>query len=348
MNKGTNKIWLILSILCLVAGLALMLVPGLRDSGERGSKPTMAPIVIGLGSDRVEETEHLITEPFESLTVSDSSAVISINSSWDEQCRVYCSESERLHYDISVRDGVLNVRREDGGNAQVALFEDDLSLQIYLPADHYRTLKVETSSGEINSDGPDWDQMQLKSSSGDIWLWDIVTGALEIESSSGETYLSDVQADSLRIQSVSGIVSVYGGSFGEIGVSSSSGDVSLSSLRAGKTQIRTVSGALWISFAELEELQLESSSGDLGLTSTRCSGSLAANTVSGQISLTEMDAAGMELSSSSGDISGTVLGEWEFRVETSSGTVFTSESHRGARLCHAVTVSGDVDLFAEE
>ena len=347
MNKGMNRLWLILSIVCLVIGLALMLTPGLRDSGEGGSAPAIAPIVKGFSSDRVEQKEFLITDPFESLTVIDSSADVSINSSWDEQCRVHCSESDRLHYSVSVQEGVLTVRREDSG-AQVSLFEDDLSLQIYLPAAHYRTLKVETSSGEIDSDGPDWDQVQLKSSSGDIWLWEISTGALEIESSSGETYLSDVQADSLRIQSVSGGVSVYGGSFGEISVSGSSGDVSVSSLSAGKTQIRTVSGAQWISFAQLEELQLKSSSGDLDLSGTSCAGSLSANTVSGQIYLTETDATGMELSSSSGDISGTLLGEWEFRVETGSGTVFTSESRPGARLCHAVTVSGDVDLFAED
>ena len=152
--------------------------------------------------------------------------------------------------------------------------------------------------------------------------------------------------DGVRIDTVSGEVELYACNCGDLSVTSSSGDQRLSELQAGKTQLQAVSGEIRLSAATLRELRIETSSGDVHLEAAVSRGHAQIRTVSGEVHLQDADAATMEIRTSSGNVRGSIRTEKDFRVETSSGDVYTSGSRRGAGECYVVTSSGDVHLTA--
>lgn len=221
MNANKGRVWLIVSIALIVAGISLMLVSGIRNGEALEQNLYEHGAIV-----RAEEKTYTITEPFRSVTVSDASADVKICPSDDGTCRVVCGESDTRSYHVRVEDGVLKVLlQEDKGTSSFILHYETPPVRVYLPEAQYKTLQVETSSGSIDvQSGPSWDQAKLKSTSGEIRVQDTETGDLELSSSSGDVYLFQLRTNGVRIDTVSGEVELYACNCGDLSVTSSSGD----------------------------------------------------------------------------------------------------------------------------
>lgn len=295
-----KKIALLVSAGCIGAGLLLMLA-AMIGIGFRFDS---------LSTQHFETVTHEVEQPFERIEIRDLECDVRLLPAEDGQCRVLCSESEGIVTRVEVHDGVLQITRTDTRPwyAHIGIwFGTDLTLNVYLPETEYRSLFLHTVSGDIAVEGFRFEEVDLKSVSG------------------------DVTCDTVKV----------GGSFE---VHSTSGDLRLRAIQAGASQIKTVSGTVSWADGAASSLQIESTSGDLRLEAVIAAGEMNLKTVSGDIKLNGADAATLQIKSTSGDVKGQLLTPKNFISKTTSGGVQLPPSDPSAGTCEIKTVSGDIKL----
>lgn len=303
-----SKIWLIVSILCIIAGAAMLLCSGVRSGDDLGW------FLQSAGAAEIQEEQSVeVTERFHSLRILSGSSDVKLLPSGNGDCRVVWGETEYSQCLVSVEDGTLTVTREELSHARrgLILYYKSLPLRVYLPAGSYEKLEILTTSGDVTAEGGFFfDAARVETASGDIRLPGFTAGELRLSSTSGEQRLEGCSVD------------------GAAELSSGSGDIRLEDTGAGS-------------------LSVSGTSSEVRLANTVSAGSIRVETGSGDIRLRDVSAESFDLSSTSGDVKGSIRGSVDFIVDTGSGDIRTRGGVRGAGECRVRTGSGDVDLEAD-
>ena len=188
----------------------------------------------------------------------------------------------------------------------------DMQVTLYLPSGYSPSCSFHTLSGDVYWKGPAAEELEIKTSSGDIWVnipgqsvakrvnlnsasGDITVGAaaseMNLKTMSGDVELNDVSADSLTASCVSGDIDGSASS-AHCQLSSTSGDIQVHLLQRGAKQVtvRSTSGDVTVRLPDEEheaDISTHSVSGDVH------TGSIAHNPMS-QVKL--------QLNTVSGDI----------------------------------------------
>lgn len=319
-----SKVWLIVSILCIVAGIGLFLASGVRDGGD------LVDVLGKAGyAERPEEKSVTVTDPFHSISVKTGSDDVQLLPSGDGSCRVVYGETDHSTYKVSVKGNTLTIEREDDNSLlrNMTLYSESVPVRIYLPERSYEQLLIETASGDVHPEAG------------------FAFQKVQINTASGEAELSELQAESLQINTASGDVTIERCTLGAFKLETGSGDVEMTGcVCTGEGSVSTASGEISLRSCDAGSLRVSSASGEILLQETLTTGATRAETASGDIELVNADAASFRLEAVSGDISGTILTAKDFKVETVSGSVHTSGDKDGAGECRVSTVSGSVDL----
>lgn len=343
--KGSKKL-LILSILCIVAGLLLTAFSGVRDGGY------LKKLLGDAGNARLQEKKTVeVTESFHSLRVKEFSADVQLLPSEDGGCRVVYGEDEYSRCEVSVENGVLTVERvaENSSRTGFIVFEETLPVCVYLPAGSYKELSVSCTSGDVISSGDfSWDAANVETGSGSIRLEDLSAKELHLKSTSGDIKLEELSADALSAESGSGDIKLRGCSASSVTLQSTSGRQKADSLIcSGDGSFHAGSGDIELEDSSFRALRVSATSGDVSLQQTSCSAETAVETGSGNIRLHKAAAESFDVHTTSGSVKGSVRGSVDFIVESTSGSVRTRGGVRGGAECRVKTGSGDVDLEAD-
>lgn len=269
-----------------------------------------------------------IGEDFHSISIAGAASDVHLYPSQYDTCRVVCTESDDVAFEVEVKDDTLYIRRQDGG-IRILYFGvclGETGIGVYLPKDAYESLMVETSSGDVTvSEALHFTSVEAQSVSGEVRVLASVEDSLSIQTQSGDIHMGNASPKTLRIQSVSGEISldhVKGET--ELQIGSTSGDVALANVKGGSLEAATTSGEIRLSNVILE-------------------GGLRAKSVSGDIELKTCDAEELYIQSTSGSVSGALLNEKVFLIDTVSGDVDVPHSASGG-TCTVTTQSGDIDF----
>ena len=334
--------WLAISLFCIVAGAALLLISGVRSDGDLKNALSSS----GSG-EKQEEKSVTVKENFSGIRVLEADADVRLLSSPDGVCRVVYGESESSRCRVEVNGDTLQVIRETDGGASIGFHfsSDPLPVRIYLPGDQYRALTVETASGNVEADrGFVFGTVEIQTASGDVRLQDLRGDSLRLTCSSGEISLRELQVQKLRADSTSGALSLEECVLGTLELHSTSGEILLDKVTADRLETSSTSGDQKMKACSLRSLSLESSSGELKLKSVLCFEAAQIRSSSGNVKLEDCDAASFDIETTSGEVEGTLLSEKDFLISTASGSVHTDGGRRGAAECRVRTTSGDVDL----
>lgn len=189
---------------------------------------------------------------------------------------VVCSERRGVTHEVSLRGGVLEIKRVDERKwyERIAVmdftFLRDGGITVFLPPCSLQNIEIKTVSGDVElPDGIVTDELHVKTTSGDIdavsvkcWRAELLStsgevmceymtaGELSAETTSGDVTVTASSAElSLTAKTVSGDVELYGvnkdkgaGASAKFNITTTSGDVRLSASNAGDIKIKTVSG----------------------------------------------------------------------------------------------------------
>ncbi len=215
----------------------------------------------------------------------------------------------------------FNVMQE-GQTARIQLnaASSMLDLQMW---DEGTTLKVTVPQ-------KDWDQMTVKTSSGDITLSDIKARTLNVQSSSGDQHLNGLQiSDQATVTTSSGDITARTNTMNHAKWQTTSGDIDSEQLHGQQSQLETSSGDIDYVQNELTtNVQLTTSSGDVEakLTGNTDSLQIQSNSSSGT---PDIDIDGMQFQDRSDHSTLGTKGQGEpkyhLTINTSSGDVDVSE-----------------------
>lgn len=268
-----------------------------------------------------------VTEDFSRIYVDDVDCNVRILRSQDGSCKVVCPESEdgRSYHTVAVSDGVLRIERHDNRKwyQHISVSFDSMDVEVYLPENEYKDLKVNTASGNIEvSEGFTFENAELESASGRVYVFSNVKDELEAKSVSGKVEIGHASPKKLEAKSTSGSVIIEYTVCDELKAKSASGWVTLINVRC-------------------KELDAETTSGEIELIDVIADEKLSAESTSGGVELDGCDGGAIYIETSSGSVKGTLLSDKIFITDTSSGRVDVPRSASGGE-CEIITTSGNI------
>lgn len=267
-------------------------------------------------------------------------------------CRVECMESEKICYSVTTENNVLHIecadRRTLFSRYKFSKAQRHATVRVYLPQGTYKSLEVETTSGDIAIPaGYAFDTASLQSTSGDIACC-AECGALSAQAASGDITLKDTSCGTLALGTASGAVTLLniknesGGS-----IETASGKAQITNYKGDALEIGTASGKVSLENAECAALHINTASGGVDLTHTVSADVMEIGTASGSIHFENCDAASLSLDSMSGSVVGTLNTGKAFRAQSRSGKVDVPFDS-GTGTCKVSTLSGSIRVKIAE
>ncbi len=265
-----------------------------------------------LNGDVYVSKEQIVTEAFEHIDIEQIDQDIRILPATQGECKLTWRESEKLPVSVKVEDGTLCITQADErrwwDNIGIHFGDsEETGLTLYLPEGEYGKLVLESVSGDIfASKELSFSEAVMYTTSGDVSCNAQTRAGLRITTVSGEIHADHVLGGAVVLESTSGDISLSNSTPNTLKINTTSGDMELATL--------TVQGSV----------QLDASSGD--------------------IDLKRLQAGEINIEVISGDVEGTLIGNYRFSAQSTSGNVRVPVSDPNAAPCNIKTTSGDIDV----
>lgn len=318
--KGSVKIALIVAACLCVAGVAMGAVGIFAMGSDIG----------GAFSKKYEAKEYEIKEAFEGISVNVYTDRVSLLPSRDNTVRVECEDMPRVGHSVKVKDGVLTVEMEDSRRwyDHIGIYWKETRINIYLPEGSYRSLHVDTDTGDLDvPEGYSFGEVYIKSDTGDISFKGDAEATLEIV-----THTGDVDVPSKH-------------SFGAVSIKTDTGDISFFANVSEGLEIGTHTGDIELEGAELASVAINSQTGDVLLRDIKASGLLSVTTDTGDVELEGADGGSIRIKTATGDVTGSLLTGKLFSADSDTGRIrVPADSPDGGR-CEITTSTGDIEII---
>ena len=315
--KNSGRIWLLIAVLLVVAGI-LVMGGALAANGWDFSS---------LGGGGLVTNTAGIGESFENISLEGGTEDVAFLPAEDGACRVVFRERENEPHTASVENGTLVIRSADTRKwyEHITLFSvGSPAVTVYLPQDAYASLSVKVSTGDVSVPGGfTFGEISLTADTGDVTCAASSEGALRIRTSTG----------AVRVENVSA---------GSAALTVSTGRITLRSTACeGDVEVNVSTGAAVLSDVTCRGLSSSGSTGSLTLERVVCSGALTARRSTGDIRFDACDAAELDVSTSTGDVTGTLLTDKVFIARSDTGRVDVPETVTGGK-CKITTDTGRI------
>ncbi len=312
--KKSTKIWLIIAaFLVLVGGILFTAVMAMLEWD-----------FAALSTARYETNTYEVGEAFDGILIDTDSADILFALSDDGKCRVECREEENAKHSVAVEEGTLTVRLHDEKNGNFELNFGSSGITVYLPKAEYASLFIDESSGDIEIPKDfHFDSVAVASSTGDVHFNASASGPVQIKTDTGDIRVESISAGGLDLSVSTGNVTASDVDCREdVTVSVSTGDANLTDI-ACKSVIST------------------GNTGDISLQHVIAEEQFSITRSTGDVRFEDSDAAAVFVETDTGYVTGNLLTDKVFLVQTDTGSVDVPKAIAGGR-CEITTDTGDI------
>lgn len=260
----------------------------------------------GLSTKKLETNSYEITEDYQDIIIETDTADITFVLSNDGKCLVECVELEKETHSVLVSDNALTIKRVDKRKLfdYIGFNLKKTKITVYLPSENYGNLNINAKTSNI------------------VVPNNFTFKNVNIENSTGDVNFNS-NAKSLDISVSTGKISLNGVSCEE--------DIKLS-VSTGKVNINNLT---------CKNFDSTGDTGKVNLTSVIVSDKLSIKRSTGDINLDSCDAGEIEVKTSTGDVTGTILSNKVFIVNTSTGKKNVPETTTGG-ICKITTSTGNI------
>lgn len=336
MKKG-KKIALMVAGCMILVGLVM----------TAGGFATVRFDVSRLNTVSFETNTYEVAETFHHISIDGAGSDVRLYPWEEDTCKVVCTEEDDVTFAVEVKDDTLHIVRHNSG-VRILHFGvsfEETGISVYLPGKTYESLVIHTTSGNVTApEALQFSSADIRSTSGEIKMLASIGDSLGVQTTSGDIHIGNTAPDRLDVQSTSGDITIENGKAnGEIQIRSTSGEVTLADVRGKAIAFDTTSGDITLSGVQGEAITAATTSGEITFTKVISEGSMRLKTTSGDVELRSSDGEDIAVRTTSGRVSGTLLSEKIFRIDTISGDVNAPYSASGGK-CEVTTRSGDVDF----
>ena len=273
--------------------------------------------------------EYTPEEAFNAISIVAGEADIAFLPAEDGICRVVCTERDKVHYEVTVKNGMLNIAALDGRAwyDHIGFFPIPMTVRLYLPEKAYESVTVAGGTGDVSADGPfTFGGADIHIRTGSVSWRASTEGQLRILTTTGDVDLVDISAGSVEA------------------ASTSSGDVRLRSVTCGgDVKITTGTGSAHLESVVCKNLTSDGITGDITLKDVLASNSFDIQQKTGNVRFTACDAEDISVVTSTGDVTGTFRTGKVFSAQTNTGSVNVPDTTSGGQ-CEISTRTGDISI----
>lgn len=262
-----------------------------------------------LSTMKFETNTYKVEEDFDNISIEVETEEVAFVPSEDGKCKVVCEEPQRVKHSVEVKNGTLKIRSEDKRKwyDYIGIGFWETSVTVYLPKDSYDQLTMVSATGDI--------EMPEDFSFEDV---NITASTAEI------TWEASVEKT--------------------LGIYTSTGDITLQSVCTNKMiEVSTSTGEIKLNDVTCENIDAGSSTGDITLKNVIAKDGICIGTSTGDVEFDGSDAEWISVNTTTGDVSGTLLSDKIFMVDTSTGKIEVPKTTTGGK-CEIETNTGDIEL----
>ncbi len=253
-------------------------------------------------------TEQVMEERVRNVIINTGTSDVRIAHSDDDKCRLVFNERKDNQHTVTMNGITLVIETTEAEKwyDNIGIDFGKPEITVYLPEEQYGRLQVKATTGDLTvPKGFRFDHTVVSLSTGDVNFSADYTWEFTVTTTTGD-------------------VNVNCPSAGEVYVSSSTGDVTISDMKCAG-------------------VVTEGGTGDAVLTNVRATQHMEAQRSTGNIVLESCDAPGVNARTSTGDVTGHLLSDKDFEVETTTGSVKVPDAD-SAHKCVIITTTGDVSF----
>ncbi len=316
--RKTTKIWLVTAALLVLLG-CIVFVTGMA---------VLNWDFTSLSSVKYETNKHEVSEEYKNITIKTDTAKLTLVPSEAAKTAVVCYEQENAKHSVTVKDGTLTVEKIDTKKwyEYIGINYGAEEIKVYIPEGEYGRLSVKSDTGavEVPADFK-FESITISEDTGSVTSYASAHGKVSIKTDTG----------SIRVENVS---------VGAMELSASTGRITVSDVTSeGDVEIKLSTGKTYLTDVECKNLVSKGSTGDVFLKNVIATEKLSVKRSTGDISFEGSDAAELTVKTSTGDVSGTLLTEKVFIIETDTGSVDVPKTTTGGK-CEVSTDTGDIKL----
>lgn len=316
--RKTTKLWLVIAASLVVAGL-IMFASVMSAYNWDFSK---------LSTEKYETNTYEIKEEFSSLSMNTDTADIIFALSVDGKCRVECHEEEKVKHSVTVQKDTLVVDMIDERSwyDYIGIHFVSPKITVYLPKAEYTSLFIKESTGDIEiPKALSFESVDIASSTGNV---DFCASASEL----------------IKIKASTGTICVENVSAGALDLSTSTGGITVSNVTCeGDVKIKVSTGKTNMTDIECKNVTSNGTTGDIFLKNVIAFEQFSIKRSTGKVKFDACDAAEIFVETDTGDVTGTLLSEKLFFVESDTGNIDVPQNITGGR-CEIKTDTGDIEL----
>ena len=280
MNRST-KIWLIAATALILAGVILFGVTMSLCGWD----------FLKLSTTEFTTTTHEISESFKGVTITASTADITVLPSEDGTARVICREDVKQQHRVEVADGTLKITATDSRawHEMIGISFENTAITLYLPGDVISSLDISVSTGDVKISDLICQGLKFHSTTGDLWLKDLtVSASLSIDGDTGDCKLENTTiSDNLDIEVGTGDVDLKNTvAKGDLTISSTTGSVTLDRCDAANIYVTVSTGDVNGILLSDKDFSVSSSTGDAKYPDTHTGGKCEITTATGDVNIT--------------------------------------------------------------
>ena len=346
------KKWLVTAGVLMLMGCLIFTMSGCASGWSFGGK-------------HVEKSVE-VTDAFSDIDITSDTADITFSSSTDGSCKVVYYNNKKISYSVSVENGVLKIKPEGRRNWLGKFFDfGKSSLTIYLPGSEYGSLSIKEDTGDIEITDYKFENVDIKLSTGDVDIKNITTGDFSLKLSTGDVSINGITCSNFVTTGDTGDISVNNlTANGNATIERSTGDVNVNTATVsgnlysktstgnnnvclancgGDIEVKVSTGKSLLSDITCANLTTTGDTGNLSMSNVIASGKFSIERSTGDVHFDRCDAAEIYVTTDTGDVSGTLLSEKVFVINTDVGKVQVPESYSGGK-CKITTDTGDVKI----
>ena len=315
---NTAKIWLIVGAGLVILGLMIFTIVMSVNQWDFSRLSTVKYVT----------NTHTFSESFTDISIETTTADILFAPSGDNSCKVVCHEQEKRLHTVTLQDGILRISEADERKwyDHVSISFDSPQLTVYLPQSIFGMLTLHAGTGDVTLPAElNFESMDICITTGDVDSSASVSGIAAIKTTTGDIRVENCNASALDL-------------------SVSTGQVTVSKVSCHRDMsIGVTTGDTSVTDVTCMNLASHGTTGDLTLSNVVASESFNLKRSTGDIRFDKCDAAEITAKTSTGSVTGSLLSDKIFMVQTDTGKIDVPKTTTGGK-CEIATDTGDIKL----
>jgi len=321
MSKIT-KIWLIIAASLVLVGCIIF-----------GGVMTMLKWdFTKLSTGKYETHNYEIDENFNNISIVTDTADIVIVPSENQKTSVVCHEQKNVKHSVTVQSGklVIEIVGARKWYEYIGINLGTPKITVYIPQGEYGALFVKSSTGNVEIPKEfKFENIDISESTGNVTNYASASENIIIKTNTGNIRVENVSANTLELSVSTGGVTVSN--------VTCEGDVKIK-VSTGKTNLNNI---------ECKNVISCGNTGDISLKNVNAAEKFSIERSTGDVKFDGCDAAEVFVKTDTGDVTGTLLSEKVFIVETDTGKVDVPKTVNGGR-CEITTDTGDINISIKQ